>query len=220
MVEIHRVYRFENILQSPEYSQQFNNFISKDIECSQNAVDSATQDLTNLLITAALQADTCPKLKMINNASVTAGSRRINRKRVAHPKWHDTSCYEAHRKIVTTAKILKLQPKNPYLLGKLRTETKDYNRLIKSKHKQFVDNMFERLDSMQHNDPRGYMQLVKSMRDGNFDKQVPDDTSGVSAADWYTHFSDLLAKPIDQLKKDFSDQFILKNADLFKTKLD
>ena len=213
-------YRFENIIQSQEFSKQFNNFVSNEICCSQNAIDDAANMLTNLMVSAALQADTCPKLTMKNKASITAGSRRINKKRVAHPKWHDTSCYEAHRKIVTTAKILKMYPRNSYLLGKLRSETKEYNRLIKCKHKQFVESMFERLDSMQHNDPRGYMQLIKSMRDGNFDNKTPDDTSSVSATEWFTHFSRLLAKPIEPIKKEFLDQYILNNAKHLKTKLD
>ena len=86
--------------------------------------------------------------------------------------------------------------------GKLRSEIKEYNRLVKSKHKQFVDNMFTELDSMQHGNPRGYMELVKSMRDGNFDKQTPDDTSGVSPSEWFTHFSNLLSQKVDPGRKE------------------
>ena len=62
---------------------------------------------------------------------------------------------------------------------------------------------------MQQNNPRGYMQLIKSMRDGNFDKQTTDDTSGVSPTDWYTHFSNLLAKQVDFNKtKTLKDLFL------------
>ena len=86
-------YRFENIIQSQEFSNQFNNFVSNEICCSQNAIDDTTNMLTNLMVSAAMQVDTCPKLTMKNKASRTAGSRRINKKRLAHPKWHDTSCY-------------------------------------------------------------------------------------------------------------------------------
>ena len=60
--------------------------------------------------------------------------------------------------------------------------------MVKTKHRQFIDNMFTELDSMHHNNPRGYMQLIKSMREGNFDKQTPDDTSGVSPSEWFSHF--------------------------------
>ena len=36
---------------------------------------------------------------------------------------------------------------------------------------------------------RPNIQIIKSMHDGNFDKQTPDDTSGVSPSDWFMHFS-------------------------------
>ena len=35
------------------------------------------------------------------------------------------------------------------------------------------------LDSMQNNNPRGYMELIRAMRDGSFDKSAQDDTLGV-----------------------------------------
>ena len=213
-------FRFENILQSPEYSNLFDQFVSTDIGNFQSEIDIATVELTNMLVTAAQQSDNCPKLDMKRKIKKTAGCRRKAKKRVAHPQWHDVSCYEAHRKVVTTAKLLKSYPKNSYLLGKLRTETKEYNKLVKSKHKQFVDNMFTELDTMQHNNPRGYMQLIKSMRDGNFDKQTPDDTSGVSASEWHSHFSDLLTKSTDPTKKHWLNDFLLKNVERLKTKLD
>ena len=121
---------------------------------------------------------------------------------------------------MTTSKFLKSDPKNSYLRGKLQTETKFYNRLVKSKHKEFVDKMFAELDSLENSDPRGYMQLVKSMRDGNYDKATPDDTSGVSPGDWHEHFSKLLSKPIDNTRTDHLKEFINNNVESLKTKMD
>ena len=56
--------------------------------------------------------------------------------------------------------------------------------------------MFVELDSMEHNNPRGYMDLIRSMRDGRFDKLVPDDTSSISPSAWHTHFTNLLSKKV------------------------
>ena len=116
--------------------------------------------------------------------------------------------------------MLKGSPKNSILISKLKTKTKQYNKLVKSKHKQFIDKMFDELDTMQHNNPRGYMQLIRSMRDGNFDKKTPDDTSGVSPHDWYSHFNDLLAQNVEKTRKKELDEIIRLNVDLFKSKLD
>ena len=38
------------------------------------------------------------------------------------------------------------------------------------------------------------MQLIKSLREGNFDKNTPDDTSGVIPTDWHSHFTNLLTQ--------------------------
>ena len=63
---------------------------------------------------------------------------RLNKKsanKVVHPKWHDLSCTTALNKVNSTAKLLKSNPKNAWLRGKLNTETKQYKSLVKKKSK-------------------------------------------------------------------------------------
>ena len=78
-----------------------------------------------------------------------------------------------------TSRLLKAHPGNPYLKGKLVTESKTYKKLRKHKQKQFVDHMFGELDELHSSNPKGYMDLVQSMRDGSFDKKLSDSTSHV-----------------------------------------
>ena len=40
--------------------------------------------------------------------------------------------------------------------------------------------MFEQLYGLHGSDPNGYMDLIRSMRDGSFDKKVMDSTAKVS----------------------------------------
>ena len=127
---------------------------------------------------------------------------------------------EAHRKVYTTARLLKSDPDNRYLRSKLRLVTKEYNKLVKSKQKQFVENMFVELDTMENDNPRGYMQLINSMREGNFDRHSPDATSEVSPSNWHSHFKELLTKTSESEKNDQLLEFIDQNIDLFKSKLD
>ena len=87
-----------------------------------------------------------------------------------------------------SAYLLKKDPKNSYIRGKIITETKTYKKLVKSKHKQYLDQTFTHLDSIQHSDPHGYMQLVKSLRQGSFGKTVPADSDHVL---FETVFSDI-----------------------------
>ena len=68
--------------------------------------------------------------------------------------------------------------------------------------------MFSELDSIHKNDPKGYMDLVKSMRDGNFDREVSDDTSSISPQTWLKHFSELLSKNVSSNLNTEHEKFI------------
>ena len=216
-------YKFENIIQSPEFCSKIDNFMSNVIGNSQSDIDDATLEISNILVAGAVQAD-CNAAAMPDigkRVQKKAGSRqKTNKKRPSFPRWHDLSCSDAHRKVYTTARLLKSDPDNTYLRSKLRSVTKEYNKLVKYKQKQFVENMFSELDSMQHDNPRGYMQLINSMREGNFDRSTPDDTSGVSPSAWYMHFSNLLSKNSTSQKTEKNLEYIEQNIELFKTKLD
>ena len=144
-------------------------------------------------------------------------SKKLKKKCRNHPKWHDKSCADAHRDVVITSKLLKGDPINPYLKGKLVTETKIYNRLVRCKQKEFVDRMFSDLDSIKRNDPKGYMDLIKSMRDGNFEKEVSDDTSDISPQMWFSHFSKLLARNVNSDSDIEFQTLIISVIDHFRT---
>ena len=84
-------YRFENILQSPQYLEKMECFLSTEIGNNQCAIDKAAIELTNLLVDGVLQADSNPMLDMKRRVDKKAGSRRKSKKVLAHPKWHDIS---------------------------------------------------------------------------------------------------------------------------------
>ena len=134
------------------------------------------------------------------------------KKKAVHPKWHDLSCEEAHRKVSNSAKLFKANPKDQSLGARLRRDIKDYRKLVKLRNKQFVNNMFMELDSMENSNPRGYMNLIKAMRDGSFDKATSDDTSSISPTKWHDHFSSLLAKMLKKMNiwKDIFWKIVIK----------
>ena len=161
---------------------------------SQEGVDLMTENLTNILVEGSILADISRKDKLSTDGPKKRGNKK---KKFCHPKWHDLSCEEAHRKVRESARLLKINPDDKSLGARLRQDIKDYKKLVKLRNKQFVDNMFSELDSMQNNNPRGYMDLIRSMRDGDFDKSTSDDTSGINPSKWHSHFSNLLAKRVN-----------------------
>ena len=82
--------------------------------------------------------------------------------------------------------------------GKLLSESKEFKRLRKQKQKQYVEHLYGELDQLHESNPKGYMDLVKSLRNGSFDKSVSDSTSHVSPEKWREHFQGLLGPPVPQ----------------------
>ena len=63
---------------------------------------------------------------------------------------------------------------------------------------------------MHQSDPRRYMDLVRSLRQGRHDKVTPSDTAGVSPEEWFQHFRQLLGsaqepKDDEQMMRDYID---------------
>ena len=100
-------------------------------------------------------------------------------------------------------------------------ECKDLKRLHRSKKKQYVNQMFTELDQLHGSNPKGYMDLVKSMRDGSFDKQISDSTLQISPENWKAHFQGLLG-PITVVSpaEDEMTSYVEQNCDLARSSLD
>ena len=86
--------------------------------------------------------------------------------------------------------------------------------MTKNKQKQFVDNLFAQLDSIKENNPKGYFDLIKTLREGNFDKGVESDTSHVSPQQWFSHFHELLSKNVDSVQNQNLEKFVTDNWDI------
>ena len=74
---------------------------------------------------------------------------------------------------------------------------------------------------MHKSDPKKYMNLVNSLKDGNFDKKKPSDTSSIKPDEWLLHFQSLLGKPLSQNEVDLEmENFLKTNVDNLATELE
>ena len=130
--------------------------------------------------------------------------KRVNKAK--HLKWYDKTCAALCKKI---------------RLSKLHNERKDYKKLLKNNHKDYINNLFVQLDSMQNSNPKGYMNLVKSLRDGSFDKQATSDSDFVLPENWHQHFSNLLGPNINPTTEEEDMlSYISDNCDKFASDLE
>ena len=214
---------FENVIQSSDSKTFLSNFVTNGIASDQNSIDTATQFLTDFLVNSAKMADDTLKVEYKGSKKNSQPNWKFRKKvkNKTQPKWHDDSCESLKKKIRHTSSLLKTYPNNSYLRGCLQSEHKKYKKLVKSKHKEYINKLFTDLDELHSSDPRGYMNLVKSLRDGSFDKKISDSSSFVSPDKWREHFSELLGPPVTHgLTENTMTSFVTENVDQFMSELD
>ena len=199
-------FRYKILLQSPACKEVWQGFIKTGIKADRKSIDAAATFVADIMVSTAEAAEMSVKR---TSASVPKRNKR------SHPSWHDQSCHEALKKVQASSSLLKSRPNNAWLRGKLMTEKKQYKFLIRQKQKQHLNDLFLQLDSLHNTDPRGYMQLVKSIKNNNHDTHVKDDTNAIRPKDWHTHFSNLLSQqPVQSEAQRAKDIFVEQNMHL------
>ena len=100
-------------------------------------------------------------------------------------------------------------------------EAKNIKCLQEQKTKQYVEAMFSELDGLHNSNPQAYMDLVRSLRDGSFDKKVSDSTSHVSPQKWHNHFQGLLGTVLAQSNaKEEMFSYVERYCNTVKSSLD
>jgi exonuclease III len=178
---------FINAIQSPACTEALDGFLGCGIMPNQESVDQANAFITNIYRHSAELAN-----MPLRQGAVPRRSAREDQRRARPPRWHDAECRAAYSAVQVTARMLSQGYNNPYLRGKLFTESKKYNKIVKSKQKEYMSGIFDQLEQVRGANPRKYMDLVRSLRQGSFDKKTPSDTEGIGPQEWFNHFRDLL----------------------------
>ena len=216
--------KFKNSLQSNESQIFLSNFVQNGIRPEQECIDTATNLFTEFLVNSAILASDCEnRIKFSCPKKSQSRNWKFKKKisKAKHPKWHDKTCESLYKQIRLSSYLLQKNPRNPYIRGKIQKEKKAYKKLLKMKHKEYINNLFTELDTMQNTNPRGYMNLVKSLRDGSFDKQTVSDSEYVSPGNWQNHFKNLLGPAVSPTPQDEDMMsFVSQNCDKIESDLE
>ena len=134
---------------------------------------------------------------------------------------HDLDCQTLLNELKKTSKLVSSYPRDPWIRGKLIKDTKQYNKLVKYKQKMHIDELFSQLETLHKSDPKKYMDLVKSLKNGSFDKIKNSDTDSVQPDEWFSHFSNLLGKSLDKSQADEDmEKYVAEHLDIVESDLD
>ena len=207
---------YYNAIRSPACRQVVTSFLGTGILPNQSSVDEATALLTNLMTHSAKIAG-----MDVRKGAKPRHQARPDQARKRRPKWHDMSCQEAYKRMKQSAVLVAQYPKNQYLKGKLFSESKEYKKIVKAKQKEYLNGIFDQLENAYSNNPRKYMDLVRSLKSGSFDKKVQSDTGSIGAQEWFDHFQQLLG-PNRQAtgQEEAMANFIATNKETLDSELD
>ena len=210
--------KYKTMLESPDCTEVLRGFTNTGVLPNQVSVDSAVSFISNIMLETVKTAGMQVKKGAVPRRSARADQPQ---KRQKHPEWHDSDCQAMFRNLKKTSSLLKNDQKNTFLKGKVFAESKQYNKMLKFKQKQFTEILFSQLETMHQADPRKYMQLVNSLKSGRFDKTKPSDTEAISPDEWFSHFSNLLGKPVQSKEADlYFEEYFRENVDKFSSELD
>ena len=129
---------FEGLVQTNKSKIFLSEFESRPMSC-QNTVDSAVQSISGFLVGAAVQAaGPAPHTVRPNVTQRAEGRNWKFKKKVCQykkPKWFDKTLESVQKQIRISSRLLRSQPGNSFLRGKLLSESKDFKRLRRLKKK-------------------------------------------------------------------------------------
>ena len=203
-------HRYEICLQTDKSKEALKKLLEAG---SDENIENLTSILSSTIVNAAKEAEmtvTKPKLK-----------NPTKKPKPKQPKWYEESCHTAFLKVQKTAKLLQSYPNNSWLRGKLSTETKQYNKIVKKQQSDFVKGIFKQLDEFKDANPHDYFNLIKSLKSGSFDKNPPSDTDCIKPQEWLHHFKSLLGKEVQSNPEiEHLSRFIQENSSTINTILD
>ena len=115
--------KFMQAMMSPCCQTKIETFLQSDIGDSVKCIDSAVNDLSEIINQACRIAELpCKK-----------GNVKKSNKTKKNKKWYDKECLVMYRELKTTATHLHKQPFSMSLLNKYRKLRKDYKKLLRKK---------------------------------------------------------------------------------------
>ena len=175
---------FKLAMSSVETQNCISKFLKTDIQESQESIDSASMDLSNIITKAAEKS-----LKR----------RMVLKRKKQHKRWFDKDLQCMRNRLTNYGKIFTKFPHDPSVRGHFYKLHREYCKLRKFKCKQYKQGLLSKIESLYEKDPKEYWKLIDELKCS----PQNDSASAVPPHKWLSHF-EKLNKP----KLKFQDRLI------------
>ena len=186
---------FENsyklALSSPQCLNKINLLMNKTINSDQVSINGAVEQLTQLLLDTADQAN----IPLITTSkpikSKLIKSKHVSRGNKSSKSWFDSECKTAYKQLKLKGDKIRRDPYNKQLINDLFQLRKKYKRLIQNKKRTFTNQILHDLDNLHDKCPNEFWKLAKKF---NFNKQSNNISSNIHSHEWFNHFKSLMGQ--------------------------
>ena len=177
-------HKFQLAMCSADIQTKLSDFNTKNVNNTQDSVDRAAAELTEIILQAANAS--------LKRRKTSKSSTSISNK---NKKWFDKDLKKLRFNLIEYGKIYSKYPKDVYVKNHYYKLLREYNKLRKFKFRQHRQSILNQLESLHDNDPKLYWSLLNDLR-----KQTGKDSksSAVDPSTWVSHF-----KNLNQIKENF-----------------
>ena len=169
--------QFQDAVHSNSVKKLINDFNDKTY--NPDMINTAADDLNKIFLTAA-------------NASLKQRKTRSFKHRKTKPKqnWQDKELIVLKKELFHKYNLMLRENHNPFIRGSFYKCLKSYRKIRRSKIRKFKQDILDKLDNLQENDPKSYWKLLDELKNKtNNNKEKPE--NNISPKEWKEYFENL-----------------------------
>lgn len=213
--------RFQEAMNSNSVKTLINNFVNKDYD--ESAINNAAEDLNEIFTTAANLS--------LKKKGFRKSKNQITKPKKMHFKWQDKDISLLKKELLQKYELMQKYNKDPFIRGSFFKCLKEYRKLRRSKIRKHKQDILDKLDHLQENDPKSYWKLLdqlKSESNNPCDNQLEHHISPEKWKDYFEnlnsvnnndHESEIMKMKLKELKKGSSFNeldYIISSEEILK----
>ena len=174
--------KFELALSSPDIKENLAKFLAHDIDNGHNNVNTAANELTNIILSAAKR------------------SLNRNKQKPKNPKnkiWFNSDLRKKRKQLTDYARVFAQHPYDRQVRDHFFKLRKEYSKSTKLESRKYKQDLLNKIETLHENDPKKYWDLINKLRN----KKDDNTNNTITPSAWIRHFSEL-----SQEKEIFKDR--------------
>ena len=178
---------FVTLVNAPETLKQLSSFRDSDIQPTQQGINTAVDQLTDIVNNVASSA-----MCQSNRCKRTKGKKRSPPQK----RWFSKDCRITKNKLSRLASRMKKSPFDRDLQSRYRCLYYEYKTMIRNAARSYDSDLKNKLLTVEKNDPKGFWRMISKIKkeDRNDDEETSAQDLSETAKKYYDYFTQLYTR--------------------------